>query len=84
MEDGVLVHVFANAEGLGKIEWGENSQYNVFSSNQAYIRHMVANAEKQTLIYKMIKGYFSAIKEVFDKPSKEAEQKTQEADVPTE
>ena len=84
IEGGVLVHVFANAEGLGKIEWGENSQYNVFSNNQAYIRHMVASAEKQTSIYKIIKGYFSAIKEAFDKRSKEAEQETQEAEVPTE
>mgnify|MGYP006939814164 CR=1 FL=1 len=84
IEDGVLVHVFANAGGLGKIEWGENSQYNVFSNNPMYIRHLVASAEKQILIYKMIKGYFSAIKEALDKHSKEAEQETQEGDVPTE
>ena len=84
IEDGVLVHVFANAEGLGKIEWDENSQYNVFSNNRAYIRHMVESAEKQTSIYKVIKGCFSAIKEAFDNRSKEAEQETQEGDVPTE
>jgi len=84
IEDGVLVHVFANAEGLGKIEWGENSHYNVFSNNPTYIRHMVTSAEKQTFIYNMIKGYFSTIKVEFDKLAKKVTQKTQEEQESTE
>ncbi len=77
IQEGVLVHVFANSSGLGKIEWGKKNHFNVFSNNQTYIRHLLTSAKKQTLIDKKLKGYFSAAKAKFNQPPKEAEQAIQ-------
>jgi len=78
IEEGIFVHVFANANGLGKMEWGKKNHFNVFSNNHAYIRHLLTSAKKQSLIDGMLREYFSVTKAEFDKPSEEAQQEKQE------
>jgi len=74
LKDGVLIHTFANASGLGKVLWGKNSHYNVYSNNQAYIRQILASKEKQGIIDSMMTEYFSTIKTEFEKRAEEARQ----------
>ncbi len=66
IDEGILVHVFSNASGLGKVEWGEKNRFNVFSNNQTYIRYLLTNAGRQSLIDNRLKKYFSATKAKFD------------------
>ena len=74
LKDGVLIYTFANAGGLGKILWGKNSHYNVYSNNKAYIRQILASKEKQNIIDDMMAGYFKDIKTEFRRRADEKNQ----------
>lgn len=78
IEPGILVHAFSNASGLGNSEWGEKSHFNVFSNNPAYIRFLLTSVDKQALIHKQLKGYFSAVKAAFDKSDTHIQQEKTE------
>lgn len=76
LKDGVLVYTFSNNGGLGKREWGKSNHYNVYASNEKYIRQLITNKQKQKAIDETLAGYFHDIKAAFDK---EAEEKRQQA-----
>jgi len=57
-----LVHTFANASGLGRVNWDQYSKFNVFSNNKAYIRQVLNSQEKQAAIDKLMAQYFAEVK----------------------
>ncbi|WP_444997671.1 hypothetical protein [Aliikangiella sp. IMCC44359] len=73
LKDGVLISTFANAGGLGKVLWDKHNHYNVFSNNQAYIRQILSQKEKQNIIDQTMAGYFKQIKLEFEKRANEAQ-----------
>ncbi|WP_196141156.1 hypothetical protein [Aliikangiella sp. G2MR2-5] len=75
LKDGVLIYTFANASGLGKVLWGKNNHYNVWSNNLNYIRQLLNSKDKQNAIDKLMSNYFASIKSEFEKRAQEAHQK---------
>ncbi len=74
LKDGVLIYTFANAGGLGKVEWGKSNQYNVYSNNQNYIRQILQSKQKQNIIDKLMAEYFKKIKQEFERMADEKNQ----------
>ncbi|UTW46857.1 hypothetical protein [Bacterioplanoides sp. SCSIO 12839] len=83
IKDGVLIYTFANAGGFGKDEWGQHSQYNLLSNNQAYVRQLLADTAKQQAIDELMANYFSQTRAEFLRIAQEKQQQqTQQRELP--